>query len=475
MLTNLKLSEELNEVPPEWSVDLLPENRKRIQASDRKVIVLDDDPTGTQTVHDVHVLTEWMVDTIAEALLEDKAGFYILTNSRSFSLEEARVMNQEIGENIILASKKTGTDFVVVSRSDSTLRGHFPDEVQALSRALKTEFDGILIIPFFKEGGRFTYQDVHYVAEGDRLIPAAQTPFAEDLVFGYRSSNLKEWVEEKTSGEVKSQNVVSVSINEIRRGGPQEIARKLRDLSDEQVCIVNALTYRDMDTFVAGLLNTEEKGKRFLYRTAASFVRCRLGLGSAPLLSRDDLNIGESGGGLIIVGSYVPLSTQQLETLLIEEDVLSVEVNVPLLIDPKSRDQEIHRVILRMNDAISGQRDTVVYTSRELISTDEKGGNLLIGKTVSESLVLIVKELTHQPRYILAKGGITASDIAVKSLGVRKGLVVGQIRPGVPVWELQSESRYPGLPYIVFPGNVGDKHAIADIVSMLKDNERYAG
>jgi len=46
--------------------------------------------------------------------------------------------------------------------------------------------------------------------------------------------------------------------------------------------------------------------------------------------------------------------------------------------------------------------------------------------------------------------------------------VLGQILPGVPVWKLGAESRFPNLAYIVFPGNVGDAHSLADVVRQLK-------
>ena len=73
------------------------------------------------------------------------------------------------------------------------------------------------------------------------------------------------------------------------------------------------------------------------------------------------------------------------------------------------------------------------------------------------------------PRYILAKGGITSSDIATRALNVKKAMVLGQILPGVPVWKLGAESRFPNLAYIVFPGNVGDDRALIAVVRQLKE------
>jgi len=193
----------LDDLPAEWSTDLLPEIQSKIMSSDRKIVVLDDDPTGTQTVHDVPVLTEWSVETLGKELITDLPALYLLTNSRSLLLSEAQSLNLEIGQNFIEAGRSVDRDFVVVSRSDSTLRGHFPGEVEALTRALGEAFDAWLIIPFFLEGGRYTINDIHYVLEGDLLVPAGDTPYAQDTVFGYRSSNLCDWVQEKNPRQDK--------------------------------------------------------------------------------------------------------------------------------------------------------------------------------------------------------------------------------------------------------------------------------
>ena len=329
-----------NSLPDEWHNDLLPEIQKQVKASRRKVVVLDDDPTGTQTVHDIPVLTEWSVESLKRELVNEFPAFYLLTNSRSFPITEAQVLNTEIGRNLVEAARQSETQFVVVSRSDSTLRGHFPGEVESLASAIGADFDGWLIIPFFLEGGRYTINDVHYVAEEEWLTPAGETEFARDAAFGYRSSNLRQWVEEKTEGRISTKNVATISIEEIRRNGPKHVVRRLADLSDGSVCIINAVSYRDMQVFTLGLLGAEARGKRFLYRTAASFVRVRAGIEPRSLLTPADLNLSGSGG-LIVVGSHVPRSTSQLNELLARTDVKSIEVRAKALIDDRRRTGEI--------------------------------------------------------------------------------------------------------------------------------------
>lgn len=464
----IQKKELLASLPDEWPVDLQPQIQKQVKASKCKVVVLDDDPTGTQTVHSIPVLTDWPVEALQAELSTDLPAFYILTNSRSFTLEVAQSINREIGGNLTEAARKANRPFVVVSRSDSTLRGHFPGEVNALAKALAQDFDGWIINPFFLEGGRYTIDDIHYVDEGGWLVPAANTEFARDSAFGYRSSNLCRWVEEKTDGRFSLDEVVSISINDLREGGPERVASILAELRGGCVCVVNAASYRDLEVFIAGLLDAEAYGKRFLYRTAASFVRVRSGLSPRPLLTAHDLELPDSDNGLIIVGSYVPRTTDQVHKLLEQQRISHTEASVELLIDDKRRLIEIERVAAEADRALDHGKDMVIFTSRQRVAGKDAKSSLSIGQKISEGLIAILDKVTMKPRYILAKGGITSSDVATEGLKVKRAIVCGQIIPGVPVWKLGAESRLPGLAYIVFPGNVGDSQALVEVVNKLK-------
>ncbi len=457
----------LTNLPGEWPQDLLPEIQHQVKASRRKVVVLDDDPTGTQTVHGVPVLTGWSVEELRAELVGDSPVFYLLTNSRSLSLAQAQALNAEIGRNLVAAARQAGIEFVVVSRSDSTLRGHFPGEVETLAEALGQDL-AWLVIPFFLEGGRYTVNDIHYVAEGEWLVPSGETEFARDAVFGYRSSNLRRWVAEKTRGRVPRESVAVVSIEDLRRGGPEQVVQRLAGLKQGDVCVVNAASMRDLEVFVRGLLTVEERGQRFLYRTAASFVQVRAGLFPRSLLARTDLALTGSGGGLLIVGSHVPRTTSQVDALLARMGMTSVEISVEALLDDDRCQGEIARVAQKAERALRGGEDVVIYTSRQLLKREDSESNLSIGQRVSEGLVAVVRAISTRPRYVLAKGGITSSDVATRGLGVKRALVLGQILPGAPVWQLGAESRYPGLAYIVFPGNVGDSQALVEVVRTLR-------
>jgi uncharacterized protein YgbK (DUF1537 family) len=455
-------------LPNEWPVDLRSKIRKQVTVSRRKVVVLDDDPTGTQTVHSIPVLTEWSLKSLQAELANDLPAFYILTNSRSFTLDVAKSINSEIGHNLNQAAKLANREFVVVSRSDSTLRGHFPGEVNSLANSLEDKFDGWIMTPFFPEGGRYTINDIHYVAEGERLVPAAQTEFARDRVFGYQSSNLRQWVAEKTQGQIPADRVVSISLEDLREGGPQQIPSFLNQLHSGSVCVVNAVTYRDLEVLVAGLLEAEMDGKKFLYRTAASFVQVRSGLSPRPLLNAQELSLSNSGGGLIVVGSYVPRTTEQLNALLSCPGIIPIEANTEAMLDDKRHPGEIQRIVAKADHYLNMGIDTVIYTSRELISGQDAQSSLAIGQCISRGLITCLKKISATPRYILAKGGITSSDVATDALNVKRAMVSGQILPGIPVWELGHESRYPRMPYIVFPGNVGNSQALVDLVNKLR-------
>jgi uncharacterized protein YgbK (DUF1537 family) len=278
---------------------------------------------------------------------------------------------------------------------------------------------------------------------------------------------LREWVAEKTNGRIIPQHIPSISLADIRQGGPERVAGRLRGLDNGLICIVNAAEQRDIEVFVQGLLLAEAAGKRFLYRTAASFIPARLGLPPRPLLTASDLDLPASGGGLIIVGSHVPQTTSQLQALLAMPGLHSTEVRVPALLDEHQRQAEIERVVKQVESGLGSQQDVVIYTSRQPVQGKDIESSLQLGRQISGSLAAITRLLSTRPRYLLVKGGITASDLATQALQVQRAIVLGQLMPGIPVWRLGSESRFPHLCFIVFPGNVGDTQALVTAVSRL--------
>lgn len=466
----IKLQEILSSLPSIWPENLLPAIQHEIAQNPTSIVVLDDDPTGTQTVHDIPVLTNWNLQSIIDEFERRTPLFYLLTNSRSLPTIRAVDLALEVGANIREASRKTNQAFDIISRSDSTLRGHFPAEVDALAEILGMEQAVCVIVPFFQEGGRYTINDIHYVREEQQLIPAADTAFAKDVVFGYRNSNLKQWVEEKTRGRISGTSVQTLSLEENRQEGPDYIADKMTKCKPGSVCVVNATDYRDLEVVTLGLLRAQQKGQRFLFRTAASFVRVRAGLTARAILNVDEIKSTGGTGGLIVVGSHVPRSSQQLDHLLQHGNVQSIEVSVDKILSPQDRDEEIQRSIGFVDNTLSQRRDVVVYTSRKLITGRDHESSLSISSQISQGLVKIIRSINVRPRYILAKGGITSSDIATQALGIVRAKVLGQILLGVPVWQSGSESRFPGMPYVVFPGNVGSIDSISEVIHRFRES-----
>jgi uncharacterized protein YgbK (DUF1537 family) len=441
------------------------EVRRLIGAGRTKAVVLDDDPTGTQTVHGLDVLADWSVGSLAVALTDPRPCFYVLTNTRSLPEARAKAVTREIAANLCAASAATGVGFTVISRSDSTLRGHFAAELDALAEGLGGAIDGTIVIPAFFEGGRYTIGNIHYVAEGETLVPAAETEFARDTTFGYSHSDLTEWIAEKTGGRIPAGTVDSVGIETLRSPeGAAAVRSKLLHLKRGAHLVVNAAAYTDLEVFTRGLLEVEAAGKRYLFRTAASFVRVRAGLGARALLEPTDITGNGPAGGLVVVGSYVKRTTDQLGSLLGLPNVDGIEVDVDRLADPASRADHIRHVAAAAAATMTLGRHAVVFTSRRQQSAIGVAGDLGAGRIVSDALVAIIRAIPIRPRFLVAKGGITSSDVAVHGLGMRKATILGQAAPGVPVWEMGAETRFPGLRLVVWPGNVGGPDALRDLV-----------
>jgi uncharacterized protein YgbK (DUF1537 family) len=479
MVTLTELVAHLPPAPVEAS--LFPAIQRAVAASKRKLVVIDDDPTGTQTVSDVELLTTWDAPMLASVLQQDARLFFLLTNSRSLPEADAVEINQRTAQQLMGAMEATRTDVVVASRSDSTLRGHYPAEIFALERGMSSpgvgRFDGHLVVPAFFEGGRYTIGDTHYVATpsagSDMLQPASETPFARDSVFGYGTAYLPAWIAEKSGGHWRAEQVMSIGLELIRREGPEAVAAALQTVHSGTPVVINAAGYGDLAVVVLGLLQAEAAGKRFLYRTAASFVRLRGVVAVRPLLTKEEI-VGASPatghGGLVIVGSYIPGSSAQLEILLHQPGVNGIELPVEQVLRDAAEARTVSRAVgKQLEAAIKAGRVGVLYTSRHVIKSTAPSANLKIQRTVSHALVTALHEVTSSPRFIIAKGGITSHDVAQKGLGAARALILGQLFPGVPVWRLEHgpQSRFAGVPYVVFPGNVGGPESLAQAVEVL--------
>ncbi|WP_109435614.1 four-carbon acid sugar kinase family protein [Aquimarina sp. AU119] len=464
----LLLSDILKSLPPVDQTEYRKLNHELFKKQNHTCIIIDDDPTGNQTVYDIPLLAQWDQDTLIQEFKKQTPVFFLLTNSRSLPQAKVSIIYQEISKNILVASTMTNREYTIISRSDSTLRGHFPVETNTIKQASNLDKVILVFIPVMFEGGRVTVNDIHYISDKETLIPVDKTPFAQDHSFGYTKANLSEWIEEKTEGQVSASKVFSFSIENIRTHSVQLLSKQVQALTPSSYCIVNAINYHDLDKITHALLLAEKSGKKILYRTSSSFIPSYIGITPKKLLTTEDLipkNV--KSGGLIIVGSYVPKSSAQLNYLLkYFDNNNTIEVNVEKILNDNALSY-LNVISKQIEEKLNSGKDVVLYTSRKLITGSDIDDNLNIGSKVSEALVKIIKGISVSPKYILAKGGITSHDLAIKGLRMRRSKVMGQIAPGVPVWEMGARTMFPKLPYIVFPGNVGDDKLLYTITQKL--------
>jgi len=247
-----------------------------VAAAERVLVVLDDDPTGTQSVSDIPVLTRWEEEDFCWAFTHlvgtrPAPAVYVLTNTRGLEPVEAAARNREVITNALAAAVQTGSTLGFVSRSDSTLRGHYPLEPDVIAATLKEvagqRTDGVVIVPAFPDAGRITIGGVHYMRNGGTLIPVAETEFAKDASFGFRNSELARYVEEKSSGRFKAADVIVLDLN-IIRGGAALIAGAVAGATDSKPIVVDVVTENDLRALALGLAEAESRGKKLLYRVA---------------------------------------------------------------------------------------------------------------------------------------------------------------------------------------------------------------
>lgn len=447
---------------------------KELAAFPRKMVVLDDDPTGVQTVHDVSVFTGWDEDSLRQGFAEEKSLFYILTNSRGFTAEETTRVHHEIAAAVDAVAKETGKEYIFISRSDSTLRGHFPLETSLLredyERNTGKTIDGEILCPFFKEGGRYTIGNVHYVKYGDELVPANETEFAKDKTFGYSAATMPEYVEEKTGGAYKAADVTCISLEDIHNCDYERIEAQLMAVTGFNKIIVNAVDYVDVKVFCVALFRAMAKGKTFMFRTAAAIVKVMGGVTDQPLLTRKQMVVKETeNGGIIVVGSHTNKTTAQLEALKELKDIEFIELDATLVRDDAAFEAEVQRCLAREEECIRAGKTVCCYTTRALITADtgDKEDELRLSVKISDAVQSLVGRLTVTPAFVIAKGGITSSDVGTKALAVKKANVLGQIKPGIPVWQTGAESKFPQTPYVIFPGNVGEVSTLREAVEVL--------
>ena len=439
-------------------------------------LVLDDDPTGTQTVRTAPVVLPHAPEAaLAWAAQQDGGTAFVLTNTRAVDEESARRTIYDAVTRAGRLAAELGLRLRVVTRSDSTLRGHFRTELTAARDAMAdagTPVDGIVFAPCFLEAGRFTAQDTQWVRQGEHLVPAAHTEFARDLTFGYHETDLRQWV--RSRWPEPGADVGSLSLRTLRgRTGLADATTVLAQLRRCDVVVANAVRSSDLEVLMLAVIAAEQAGRRILIRSGPSMVRlCAGQTPPSPLTDAEvsALRHGRAGRGLVVAGSHTALTNVQIAAAQALHRPALVELDAAAALHDD--DRAVHAEVDRCADAAArglADRDVVLRTTRPVIHTG-RSTPLLVSRAVAAALSAVVTAVVRRrpPGYLVAKGGITSSDIASEALGATKAVITGQLFAGqVPVWSLQ-DGALPGLPYVVFPGNVGDENALATIMARLR-------
>jgi len=432
-----------------------------------KIIILDDDPTGSQTVHSCLLLTRWDVATLRTALLDAAPLFFVLTNTRGMDATHAASVTREVCHNLKQALELlslVGKHFnpIFVSRSDSTLRGHYPVETDVMAEELGP-FDAHFLIPAFFEGGRFTRASVHYLMVNGIPTPVHETEFARDSVFAFRHSYLPDYVEEKTTGRIRAGAVERFLLEDVRG----EVSERLQALNGNRCCVVDGETQADLDHFAVQLRAAAARGQRFLFRSAASLITALAGLPPQPVAAAAMREyVRNNQPGAVIVGSHVQKTTAQLARLFAVPGVVALEVDVARI--DREREQMLYETLVLARAAHLQGLTPVIHTSRRERQFPDQAARLAFGAAVSGFLMDVVRGLPASLGFLVGKGGITCNDLLSDGLALASATVLGQILPGCSVVRCPADHpRYPNLPVVIFPGNVGDDDALATVVRRL--------
>ena len=432
-----------------------------------KIIVIDDDPTGSQTVHGCLLLTRWDVDTLLEGLRDASPLFFVLSNTRGMDAVKAATVTRDICVNLRIALERLATQGqpvqpIRVSRSDSTLRGHYPVETDVIADTLGP-FDAHFLVPAFFEGGRVTRDSVHYLMIDGKAVPVHETEFARDSVFGYRHSYLPDYVEEKTAGRIQAGDVERFLLEDVRG----DALPRLLALKDNTCCAVDAESQADLDHFAKQLRQAASQGKRFLFRSGASLLTALAALPPQPVAA-ESMSAFVRGGrpGAIIVGSHVKKTTAQLNELLKRPGIAPLEIDVNRL--EEEREKEIWETVSTASALHEKGLTPVIFTSRVERQFPDQQQRLQFGALVSRTLMDIVKQLPASLGFLISKGGITSNDVLSDGLALKSSRVLGQILPGCSVVKCPHDHpRHPDMPVVIFPGNVGDEFALATAYGRL--------
>ncbi len=446
-----------------------------------KIIIFDDDPTGSQTVYGCPLLLDWDEQTLEKAFQQPSPLIFILANTRSLSSVLAVKKTKEICssiKNFFLRQGYSKDDYFYISRGDSTLRGHGVLEPAILAEELGP-FHATFHIPAFLEGGRTTEKGIHYL----NGIPVHKTDFGRDHIFGFSTSNLAKWIEEKSFGKIEAKNILHVDIEKLEMAFNHEdgfvsLVSFFSQLENNISVVVDAKLPHHLET-LARAIKAVSKEKRFLFRTAASFINSLSGLPPNPKSTADLVSLKSKNNefkykpGLIIVGSHVKLATNQLEVLLKDNSCEGLEIHVSELADIFAL-EDCKKLILELENNLLSRIDNiykakkipVLYTTREEMKFSSHSIRMKFGLELAEFMAILVGKITNKLGYIISKGGITTQLLLQRGLNFNQVILKGQILPGLSI--VQNNSDQNNLPVVTFPGNLGNEKTLLESFRLME-------
>lgn len=497
-LQEIREDELLANLPPEYPCDLAFQIEKELKSTPKEMVIfLEDDSTGVQKSHHVYLITDYSKEGIRLGIRAAKeAGhrlIFILTNSRALSSIQASMLNRNIARILVEIAREEKIRLRIGSRSDSTLRGHFPIEPltlkKTLEKSLGIKYDGIIVsYAFITEMSRITVHGIHYLRvrkeDGFFWRSVHMTKFAKDSRFGYSTSTMAKYIEYKFAsselGKIKAEDIFHMDLDDIRRKGPIEVKKKLMEVSNGRFITTDIVTNSDLQVFVLGLLMAEREGKNFIYRTAASFPPARVNLKDIGILSAKQIfgmkRINRPKRNILCIwGSIIELSNQQLKAVLRQvKDIVAVPLSVKRVLESTEKmEKEITLAKERVEKALIDEKHALVYTVPrteypKAKLPDEK--RTLLQQKIAYTLQEVYNRLQVHPDLVIFKGGTTSS-VGLFGLGAKKVYVLGQVEKGIPiVKELsQDNEKFPGKEMFIIlgPGNVGTQNTYVKIIKKL--------
>lgn len=410
-----------------------------------RIVVLDDDPTGTQSARDVTVLLERSADALFDVLAVDRA-VYVQTNSRALPEPDAVAMVRCIRASAEEAARRLGVDVRFVLRGDSTLRGH----VFAESAVFADDDAVLLFVPAFPGGGRVTCDGVHYVRQGAVLVPVGETEFARDPVFGFASSRLIDFAAERTEAPV-----VTVTLDDLRSG---RMTAALLTAPERSVVIPDVMEDDDI-LDIARAVEAAWSRRRVVVRSAAPLAAELAGVPSTQLI--DPVVLGGAGSVLVVCGSHTEVATAQVAQLARVVGDPTVIATSGALADPVTEGARAAAA------EFARARPSGVHFLATERDRSHAHGTLADGAAVMEALTTATRLLAREVDAVVTKGGITAAEVLSHGLGTRRARVIGQVRAGVSLWRAAAADGRE-IPFVIVPGNMGDADILTAAVAWLR-------